>query len=86
MHAPAISLTAEPAVILTPAFLTHTPVIQTPAHSTLVINVDLPSFTPTSTPDFRWGDVDGKTFADTINRCYEVTVHWRRNLFKVPSG
>ena len=55
-------------------------------YSTPAINVDLPSFTPISTPDFRWGDVDGKAFADTINRCYEVIVHWRRNLFKVPSG
>jgi hypothetical protein len=30
--------------------------------------------------------VDGETFACSINRSYEVIVHWRRNLFKIPSG
>ena len=63
------------------AQLSFAPAIATPA-----INVDLPPFTPISTPDFCWSDVDGEAFTSSINRCYEVIVHWRRNLFKVPSG
>ena len=46
----------------------------------------LPQFTPLSTPNFRWGDMDGKTFSHSIDRSYEEIVHWRRNLFKIPSG
>ena len=74
--------------ILTPAISTPAilPAILTPAVSTTAIIADLPPFVPISTPNFRWGDVDGETFACSINRSYEVTVHWRRNLFKIPSG
>ena len=76
---PAISTPA----ISTPAIL---PAILTPANLTSATAADLPPFVPISTPNFRWGDVDGETFACSINRSYEVIVHWRRNLFKVPSG
>ena len=74
--------------ILTPAISTPAilPAILTPAVSTTAIIADLPPFVPISTPNFRWGDVDGETFACSINRSYEVIVHWRRNLFKIPSG
>ena len=74
--------------ILTPAISTPAilPAIFTPANSTSATIADLPPFVPISTPNFRWGDVDGETFACSINRSYEVIVHWRRNLFKVPSG
>ena len=47
---------------------------------------DLPSYTPSPNHCFRWGDKDGETFADSINLSYMEIVHWRRNLFKVPSG
>ena len=47
---------------------------------------DLPQFAELASPTFRWGDVDGETFAHSVVCCYEETVHWRRNLFKVPSG
>ena len=47
---------------------------------------DLPQFTPLSTPNFRWADMDGEAFSHSVDRGYEEIVHWRRNLFKVPSG
>lgn len=47
---------------------------------------DLPQFSELASPTFRWGDVDGETFAHSVECCYEETVHWRRNLFKIPSG
>ena len=47
---------------------------------------DLPPFVPISTPNFTWGDLDGEAFVRTIDSSYDVIVHWRRNLFKVPSG
>jgi hypothetical protein len=47
---------------------------------------ELPLFEPAQNPNFRWGDKDGETFAHSIDLCYKEIVHWRRNLFKVPSG
>ena len=35
---------------------------------------------------FRWGDKDGKTFINSIELCYSEIVHWRKNLFRVPTG
>ena len=32
------------------------------------------------------GDVDGLTFSRLVNDAYEEVVHWRRNIFLVPSG
>ena len=46
----------------------------------------LPSFTAVQEPNFKWGEVDGATLTEVINHAYTETVHWRRNLFKVPSG
>ena len=37
-------------------------------------------------PSFSWGSLSGTEFASIINAAYTETVHWRRNLFKVPSG
>ena len=85
---PAILTPASLPAILTPAISTSAilPANLTPTISTSAIIADLPPFVPISTPNFRWGDVDGETFACSINRSYEVIVHWRWNLFKVPSG
>ena len=47
---------------------------------------DLPVYAPTSAPNFRWGNVEGDEFCSYIDRCHDEIVHWRRNLFKVPSG
>ena len=46
----------------------------------------LPRFTPVPTPNFQWGDQDGESFTRGVDQCYTEIVHWRRNLFKVPSG
>ena len=29
---------------------------------------------------------DGEYLIQIVNRCYDAVVHWRRNLFKIPSG
>ena len=58
--------------------------------STVVANAAeiLPPYTPSSTVGdaYRWGTVDGPTFCAKVNRCYEETVHWQRNVFTVHSG
>ncbi len=47
----------------------------------------LPPYKPIPEPNFRWdSEEDGKTITCTLNRIYDKIVHWRRNLFKVPSG
>ena len=37
-------------------------------------------------PVFRWGEIEGEAFAQAIQESYKEVVHWRRNLFKTPSG
>ena len=52
-----------------------------------VVRPAFPVFQPVSDPsNFTWGDLDGKTFCDLIAAAYSEVVHWRRNLFLVPSG
>ena len=46
----------------------------------------LPPFPPSSDSTFCWGNVDGETFSCALNGIYDEIVHWKRNLFKVPSG
>ena len=47
---------------------------------------DFPSPEPMGPANFVWGSLDGKTFSKQIDEAYEVIVHWKRNLFKVPRG
>ena len=47
---------------------------------------NLPSFPPLQANNFRWGNIDEETFAKSVSLSYEEIVHWRWNLFKVPSG
>ena len=58
--------------------------------STVVANAAeiLPPYTPSSTVGdaYWWEPVDGPTFCVKMNRCYEETVHWQRNVVAVPSG
>ena len=37
-------------------------------------------------PDFQWGEKDGNTFCNMIASAYSEVVHWRRNVFMIPSG
>ena len=48
--------------------------------------VALPSFKPMSCLQCTWGDVSGEVFSNAINDAYREIVHWKPNLFKVPSG
>lgn len=36
--------------------------------------------------NFSWGELDGTEFACHLDRAYDEIVHWRRNIFSVPSG
>ena len=37
-------------------------------------------------PNFVWGNVPGEELCALMNQAYEEVVHWRRNLFQIPSG
>ena len=37
-------------------------------------------------PDFCWGSHEGKAFYDAVTTAYNEVIHWRRNVFLVPSG
>ena len=52
------------------------------------LNVD-PLVWPTpelQPPTFTWGECTGELFCGKINSAYNEVVHWRRNVFQVPSG
>ena len=36
--------------------------------------------------NFVWGDVDGTTFSSLLDQVYNEIVHWRRNIFPLPTG
>ena len=42
--------------------------------------------THATTMGFSWGKLTGEEFCRKIGESYEVIVHWRRNLFLIPSG
>ena len=53
----------------------------------LTPNADiLPTFKPAVQPNFRWGAKEGVEFVQSVQAAYEEVVHWRRNVFLVPSG
>ena len=54
-------------------------------HSSFSVS-PLPEFEPLAEPSFTWGVLDGYAFSDVTKSCYDEIVHWKRNLFKVPSG
>ena len=47
---------------------------------------DPPKFIPPATPKFTWGDLDAETFIQRVDHAYSLVVHWKRNIFSVPSG
>ena len=47
---------------------------------------DLPSYSLAALPNFMWGRIDRESFTHTISCCHAKIVHWKCNLFKVPSG
>ena len=47
----------------------------------------LPSFVKMSSSAFKWGaDEDTAAFVANIDEAYKEVVHWRQNLFMLPSG
>ena len=56
---------------------------QTPARETIPT---LPGFNPLEPPSFYWGEVDATTLSLCIDKAYHQIVHWKPNLFKLPSG
>ena len=52
-----------------------------------VIDSSYPDYIPMSELLFSWGRYDGLTFCKMVDEAYNVqAVHWKRNIFKVPSG
>ena len=51
--------------------------------SSMNITWPLPALQP---PNFMWGSCSGEILCTRIEQAYEEVVHWRRNLFQVPSG
>ena len=45
-----------------------------------------PDFTPISNSMFSWGDAVGSAFSSAVKAAYSEVVHWKRNIFMVPSG
>ena len=46
----------------------------------------LPAFIPMASPVFTWGDLDAETFTQRLNLAYSTVIHWRRNIFAIPTG
>ena len=46
----------------------------------------LPVATAMAIPTFTWGTLDASTFITTMSKVYEEVVHWKRNIFMIPSG
>ena len=49
-------------------------------------NYSLPGFEQSPETTFQWGEYNGADFACDINEIYSEAVHWRRNIFMIPSG
>ena len=47
---------------------------------------NLPPFEDMADLHFVWGSLDGPTCVSAISECYNVVVHWRPNLFRLPAG
>ena len=45
----------------------------------------LPAFSVAQEPNFMRAEVDGVSFAGAVDCAYTEVIHWRRNVFKVPS-
>ena len=49
-------------------------------------DVGLPPYNQTKVSNFKWSDRDRSEVEDEINLIYSEIVHWRRKIFKIPSG
>lgn len=46
----------------------------------------LPSYSTLTDSSFVWVALDGPTFSASVSSCHDEIVHWRKNLFGIPSG
>ena len=56
------------------------------AITSMDVTQTLPSFKSVSRMSSSWGDLSEDEFTKAIDSAYAQVVHWRPNLFKVPSG
>ena len=47
---------------------------------------NLPPFSECEDPCFTWGTLNSEEAITAIDNAYNKAVHWRRNIFSVPSG
>jgi hypothetical protein len=49
---------------------------------------NLPEFDvlPSEVKDKMWGSISQRSFCEAINKIYDEIVHFRRNIFNIPSG
>ncbi len=59
------------------------PPVEPPLALPSVLRVSPPAQQPRN---FRWGPFEGEDFCSIISNTYEEVIHWRRNVFLVPSG
>ncbi len=45
-----------------------------------------PITSPMARPQFDWSEVDSESFVQAVTAAHSEVVHWRRNVFAVPSG
>ena len=76
---------SEQSLELQPTESVRTQSDQPPVSCTTVSDDKWPSPDP-QTAAFRWGSLDGKVFSDLTAAAYDEVIHWKRNLFLVPSG
>ena len=56
------------------------------AQSTIQPNLPDYEVFPTEIKNKTWGNISHESFCDTINSVYDEIVHFRRNIFNLPSG
>ena len=56
------------------------------AQSTIQPNLPDYEVFPTEIKNKTWGNISHESFCDIINGVYDEIVHFRRNIFNVPSG
>ena len=49
-------------------------------------DTNLSPFSVTPTATFTWGDCNAEKFTHNVTKAYEEVIHWRRNIFYIPSG
>ena len=47
---------------------------------------DIPAYHAAADITFSWDDLDPTSFCQSLKEAYAETVHWKKNLFKVPLG